>query len=483
MSDVDLFRLFASLMLLLLAAHLMGRLFARLRQPPVIGEITGGLLLGPSLFGLLAPGAQEWLFPPTGPAATGLALVYQLGVLLLMFLAGLQMRAVFSRHDGRAVLLIAVVGMVIPFGCGLLLVRVVDLSSVVGEAGDHTALTLVIACAVAITSIPVISRIMMDLGIAGTSFARVVLSVAVLEDIVLNVVIAVALGMVGGGPHDAFGAPALLGVGTGDGAIAYHALVSVAFFGLMAGAGALLRRTAARPHASAAGPGPTAAPTTAARPGADRAGADRAGADRSGAGEGRAPGVQVAVQVAVVLGAGGACVFLGITPMYGAFLVGLMMSWSRGAGEPDPMAAVRGFATGFFIPVYFAIVGLKLDLVHAFDPLLTLAFIAFACVVKAASVYLGARWAGRPRSGALNLAVAMNARGGPGIVLATLAYDARIIDATLFTTLVLTAVITSLMAGGWLESAIRRGLLPRDEDEGPPPAADRTDDKIPAGAR
>ncbi|KUH38185.1 MULTISPECIES: cation:proton antiporter [Streptomyces] len=463
MTDVDLFRLFASLMLLLLAAHLMGRLFARLRQPPVIGEITGGLLLGPSLFGLLAPGAQGWLFPPTGPAATGLALVYQLGVLLLMFLAGLQMRAVFSRHDGRAVVLIAVVGMVIPFGCGLLLVRVVDLSSVVGEAGDHTALTLVIACAVAITSIPVISRIMMDLGIAGTSFARVVLSVAVLEDIVLNVVIAVALGMVGGGPHDAFGAPALLGVGTGDGAIAYHALVSVVFFGLTAGVGTLLRRrTAARPDVPAAGPGPTAGrPEAGERPGA---------------------GVQVAVQVAVVLGAGGTCVFLGITPMYGAFLVGLMTSWSRGAGEPDPMAAVRGFATGFFIPVYFAIVGLKLDLVHAFDPLLTVAFTAFACVVKAASVYLGARWAGRPRAGALNLAVAMNARGGPGIVLATLAYDARIINATLFTTLVLTAVITSLMAGGWLESAIRRGLLPRDGDEERPPVADRTD-KIPAGAR
>ncbi|MFF8383043.1 cation:proton antiporter [Streptomyces kanasensis] len=469
MTDVDLFRLFASLMLLLLAAHLMGRLFARLRQPPVIGEITGGLLLGPSLFGLLTPGAQAWLFPPTGPAATGLALVYQLGVLLLMFLAGLQMRAVFSRHDGRAVVLIAVVGMVIPFGCGLLLVRVVDLSSVVGEAGDHTALTLVIACAVAITSIPVISRIMMDLGIAGTSFARVVLSVAVLEDIVLNVVIAVALGMVGGGPHDAFGAPALLGVGTGDGAIAYHALVSVVFFGLMAGVGTLLRRTAARADAPAAGPGPTA----------DRPGAG----ERPETGERRTAGVQVAVQVAVVLGAGGTCVFLGITPMYGAFLVGLMMSWSRGAGEPDPMAAVRGFATGFFIPVYFAIVGLKLDLVHAFDPLLTVAFIAFACVVKAASVYLGARWAGRPRAGALNLAVAMNARGGPGIVLATLAYDARIINATLFTTLVLTAVITSLMAGGWLESAIRRGLLPRDGDEERPPAADRTDDKIPAGAR
>ncbi|WP_328720683.1 cation:proton antiporter [Streptomyces sp. NBC_00247] len=450
MPDIDLFRLLVSLLVLLVAAHFMGRLFGRLRQPPVIGEILGGLLFGPSLFGLITPEAQAWLFPKTGPASAGLTLVYQLGTLLLMFLAGIQMRTVFSRQDSRAVGLIAVVGMVIPFGFGLLLVQVVDLSGAMGPAADKTALTLVIACAVAITSIPVISRIMLDLGITDTAFARVVLSVAVLEDVVLNVVIAVALGMVNSGKHDTFGAASLLGVGSGYGAAAYHALVSLAFFGVVAAVSILVRRLLAR------------------RPRA-------AGDDR--------PTSRVAVRLAMVLAAAGGCLFLGITPMYGAFVVGLMTGWGRppkAAGD-EPEKAIQGFATGFFIPVYFAVVGLKLDLVHSFAPLYTLLFIAFACVVKAASVYAGARWAGRAPTDSVNLAVAMNARGGPGIVLATLSYDAGIVNATLFTTLVLTAIVTSLMAGTWLESAIKRGLLLRADPPVPSVGA-RRPDPVEAGA-
>ncbi|MFJ6798113.1 cation:proton antiporter [Streptomyces sp. NPDC091268] len=438
MPDIDLFRLFAGLTLLTACAVLLGRLFGWFRQPPVIGEILGGLLFGPSLFGLIAPEAQAWLFPKTGPASAGLALVYQLGTLLLMFLAGIQMRTVYSRQDGRAVGIIAVVGMVVPFAFGLLLVQLVDLSGAMGEAANETALTLVIACAVAIMSIPVISRIMMDVGIAGTAFARVVLSVAVLEDIVLNVVIAVALGMVDHGKHDTFGAPTLLGVSSGYGSAVYHALVSVGFFGLVAALSSLARRIrATRPR-----------PT---------------GKDRPTGG--------VPFLLALVLTAAACCLFLGITPMYGAFVVGLAAGRSHcTTAESEPAKAIHSFATGFFIPVYFAVVGLKLDLVHAFAPLYTLLFIAFACTVKATSVYVGARWAGRTRDNALNLAIAMNARGGPGIVLATLAYDAEIINATLFTTLVLSAVVTSLMAGSWLERAVKNGLLPRTDGADAPPS-------------
>ncbi|MFI9062449.1 cation:proton antiporter [Streptomyces sp. NPDC053429] len=445
MPDTDLFRLFAGLTLLMASAVLLGRLFGRFRQPPVIGEILGGLLLGPSLFGLIAPDTQAWLFPKTGAAAAGLALVYQLGTLLLMFLAGIQMRTVYSWQDGRAVGIIATVGMVVPFAFGLLLVQLVDLSGAMGKAANETALTLVIACAVAIMSIPVISRIMMDVGIAGTAFARVVLSVAVLEDIVLNVVIAVALGMVDHGKHDTFGAPTLLGVSSGHGSAVYHALVSVGFFGLVAALGTLARRFLATRRG-------------------------RAGKDRPTGG--------VPLLLALVLTAAACCLFLGITPMYGAFVVGLAAGRShRGAAslpgttpESESTKAIQSFATGFFIPVYFAVVGLKLDLVHAFAPLYTLLFIAFACTVKATSVYVGARWAGRTPDNALNLAIAMNARGGPGIVLATLAYDAEIINATLFTTLVLTAVVTSLMAGSWLERAVRNGLLPRTDAADTPPS-------------
>ncbi|MDN3260526.1 cation:proton antiporter [Streptomyces sp. CSDS2] len=439
MSDADLFTFLAGLVTLLVSAHFTGRLFARFRQPPVIGEITAGVLFGPSLFGLLAPEAQSRLFPATGAAATGLSLIYQLGTLLLMFLAGVQMRKVFSRRGGRTVGVISVVGIAVPFAFGLALVPLVDAAELMGPAGNRNALTLILACAVAITSIPVISRIMLDLGIMGTDFARIVLSVAVLEDIALNVVTATALGMVGDEGHEAFGVPHLLGLGSGTGGVVYHVLASLAFFGLMMLAGTLVRGLRAdRVTGSDRWPGP------------------------------------VAVQVSLALAAAAGCLFLGITPMYGAFVIGLIVGWggSGTARENEAAQVVRAFSTNFFIPVYFAVVGLKLDLVHSFDPLLTLGFIAFACAVKAGSVYVGARWSGCAPAKSVNLAVAMNARGGPGIVLGTLSYDAGIINATLFTTLVLTAVITSLMAGVWLDRAIRRGLLPRPGEARSAPSPD-----------
>ncbi|MGG2459855.1 cation:proton antiporter [Streptomyces sp. RGM 3693] len=416
MSQGDLCRTLAALLLLLLAAHLVGRLFARFRQPPVIGEILGGLLLGPTLLGQLAPRVEHWLFPRQGPVATCLELVYQLGMLLLMFLAGLEMRTVISRRDGRAVGLIAVVGMAVPFAFGLLLAKVVDLSDQLGPARNTTALTLIIACGIAITSIPVISRIMMDLGLINTPFARVVLSVAALEDIVLNVVISIAVGMVSGtGPH-AFGLASELGITSTGASAAYHSLASMAFLGLVALLGLLIRRMA-----------------------------------RARGGTGAVNGL--AVRVAAVLAAAALCTYLGVAPMYGAFVVGLMSSvGGRSAATADSLKSVRGFATGFFIPIYFAVVGLRLDLVHDVDPGFTVAFIAVACVVKAVSVYLGARLARQS-------AVALNARGGPGIVLATVALDAHIVNSGMFTTLVLTAVSTSLLAGWWLERAIAQGQL------------------------
>ncbi|MEU1122627.1 cation:proton antiporter [Streptomyces sp. NPDC005899] len=472
MSQTELFRVLAGLALLLLAAHAMGRLFARFRQPPVIGEILGGLLLGPTVLGQVLPRTESWLFPSDGPVASGIALVYQLGMLLLMFTAGAEMRRVFSRQDGRSVAVIALAGMAVPFGIGLLAVRVVGTGDLLGPAGDVTALTLVLACAIAVTSIPVISRIMLDLGIIRTRFARVVLSVAVVEDVILNVILSVALGMVAGGGEGGFGLAHALGVESANASAAYHPVASVAFFGLMTLGATVVRRRA-----------------------------------RGRTGGTARPPATVAVRMTVLLAVSASCVFLGVAPMFGAFVVGLLSGMTgagagdpgegavtgtagegvgspgedavtgTGAGSPGGVAAtgpagaggqggslgqLRGFATGFFIPIYFATVGLKLDLVHSFDLWFTVGFILLACLAKATSAYAGARLSDRPKPESLDLAIALNARGGPGIVLATVSFDAGIVNASLFTTLVLTAIVTSQLAGWWLERAVSRGAFDTD---------------------
>jgi len=123
--------------------------------------------------------------------------------------------------------------------------------------------------------------------------------------------------------------------------------------------------------------------------------------------------------------------------------------------------AVTSFALAFFIPIYFAMIGLGLDLVHGFSLVFFVGFLLAACVIKSISVYLGARAAGETSGSSLNLAVAMNARGGPGIVVASTAFAAGIISQPFYAVLVLLAILTSLAAGAWLERVPRERLLVR----------------------
>jgi Kef-type K+ transport system membrane component KefB len=429
LTSAEIARLLLGLGLLMVAAHACGHLFARFRQPPVIGEILGGLLLGPTIFGTLFPELQAQVFPDEGATASVLGAIYQLGLFMLMFAAGAELRSVFHRGERKTASLITLTGTVLPFAIGLVVLQFVDLSGLKGEAGNDTAFLLVFAIAIAVTSIPVISRIMMDLGILESAFARIVLTAAVIEDVALYVVLAVALGLVSQQSGDDFGLAALLGLDPASSlSMAYHVLGSLAFIGLALWLGPKLLR--------------------------------RLVGSRYNLLQQRSP---IAFQLAFMLALVGICIYIGITPLFGALVAGMVVSVS-GDGQEQARESIRSFALAFFVPVYFAIVGLRLDLIHEFNPLFFLVFLAFACAIKAGSVYVGGRLAGQTRTGAGNLAVAMNARGGPGIVLASVAFDAAIINEEFYVSLVMLAIVTSLLAGAWLERVIKSGqpLLGRE---------------------
>jgi Kef-type K+ transport system membrane component KefB len=119
--------------------------------------------------------------------------------------------------------------------------------------------------------------------------------------------------------------------------------------------------------------------------------------------------------------------------------------------------AIGKVSFAFFIPVYFAIVGLKLDLVRGLSWRMIAAFVIGSCLVKVLAMSLAGRFAGFRGLDLINLAITTNARGGPGIVLASVAFDAGIISPRFYTTLVIAAVLTSQMAGAWLDYVLRRG--------------------------
>jgi len=416
-ADIDLARLLVALAVLLITAHGMGAMFARFRQPPAIGEIIGGLLLGPTVLGAISPKIQQWIFPSSGMSAAALGAVYQIGLLLLMFAAGAEMCRLLQRNAVRTVGLIAGCGMVLPFAAGLGLVAVLGVKDFVGPAGSHTALVLVFGLAVAVTSIPVISRIMHDVGLLPTRFARIVLSAAVIEDIVLYIVLAVAVGLVQTSHSTAFGIPAALSIHTITQNSIYHAIVAVIFLVVALGFGGRAYKALAEMRANVL-------------------------ARRS----------PVAFQLLWMLVLSAAALALGLVPLYGAFTAGIAVAVADDSlGVRPDRNALAGISFGFFIPVYFALIGIQLDLIHHFNVLFFAGFLVFACIAKAASVYLGARLSRENRFISWSLAVAMNARGGPGIVLASVAYAAGIINQAFFVSLIMLSIVTSLVAGSWLE--------------------------------
>jgi Kef-type K+ transport system membrane component KefB len=408
MSNSDLTSLLLILLLLVGLGQLLGYLFTRFRQPKVVGEILAGILLGPLLLGKIRIGSTSFSDVATHHA-TILNFIYWLGLLLLMFLSGAETRELFTREDRKTVSWLALVGTGIPFVIGLGLGPWLVTPALAGPAGTKLSLIIILAVAVAVTSVPVISKIFADLKILNTRFARLVLGVAVLEDIVLWAALAIATALAG---------KAVLNKGE----MAYHLFATAAFFGLGL---TIFPRAIKRINKMKVNVFARHAPV----------------------------GYALAVLFAYCVLAG----LLQVSLVFAAFLAGFALIHKKRRLFADALEAIGKVSFGFFIPVYFAMVGLKLDLSKGFAWRMLLLFLLGSCVVKIVSVSLGARLAGFSGLDLINLSLTTNARGGPGIVLASVAYEAGIISSAFYTTLVLTAILTSQMAGAWLDFVLRKG--------------------------
>jgi Kef-type K+ transport system membrane component KefB len=181
-----------------------------------------------------------------------------------------------------------------------------------------------------------------------------------------------------------------------------------------------------------------------------------------------------------MLGYTAAAALLDVNVVFGAFLAGFgLVGGIQGTDRQRfaaPMDAVSRVAFASFIPLYFALVGARLDLGAGFSLTLLIVFLFGSSILRATFVAAAVKLAGFPAVDAVDVAIAMNARGGPGIVLATIALEAAIIAPTFFTALVITAIVTSQFAGWWLGRALRdRGELLGEQVRGP----ERSDQAVP----
>jgi Kef-type K+ transport system membrane component KefB len=406
-SNSDLTAILFVLLLLAGLAQLLGYLFVKLRQPKVIGEILAGIVLGPVLLARLP--FISGLIETATHRGNILDFVYWLGLLLLMFLSGAETQQLFTREERREVGWLAIVGTGIPFVLGLIFGPWLIGPALAGPNGNRISLVIILAVAVAVTSVPVVSKIFADLRILHTRFARLVLGVAVLEDIVLWLALALATAMAG---------KAVLNPRE----MSYHLISTIGFFvlGLTIVPRLVKRINKARFNVLAR----------------------------------QSPvGYTIAVLLAYCALAGA----LRVSLVFAAFLAGFAVVHKKRRLFSDALEAIGKVSFAFFIPVYFAIVGLKLDLIRGLSLWMILTFVVGSCAVKIVSVSMAGRFAGFRGLDLLNLAITTNARGGPGIVLASVAFDAGIISPTFYTTLVLAAVVTSQFAGAWLDYVLRKG--------------------------
>lgn len=407
MTNSELTQVLILLLFLVGLAQLLGWLFVKMRQPKVVGEILAGVVLGNALIGRLPFGAH---FIQTARSHGNiLDFIYWLGLLLLMFLAGAETQQLFTREERREVSWLTIVGTGLPFLLGLLLAPWLIRPSLAGPSGNRISLTIILAVGAAVTSVPVVSKIFADLKILHTRFARLVLGVAVLEDIVLWLALAVATATAGKAAlHPR--------------AMSFHLLATVAFFvlGLTIVPRAIKQLNKWRFNVLV-----RHSPT----------------------------GYAIAVLLAYCSVAG----MLDVSLVFAAFLAGFAVVHKERRLFAEAVDAIGKFSFAFFIPVYFAIVGLKLDLVRGVSVWMMFTFIIGTCIIKILSVSLAGRFAGFRGLDLINLGITTNARGGPGIVLASVAFDAGIISSQFYTTLVVAAVLTSQMAGAWLDYVLRRG--------------------------
>ena len=407
LSNSDLTSILFALLLLVALAQLLGYCFARLRQPRVIGEILAGILLGPALLGRLPLGAA--LNQTMQQHSIVFDFIYWLGLLLLMFLSGAETQRLFSREERREVGWLALVGTGTPFMLALVFGRWLTHPALAGPNGNRISLTIVLAIGVSVTSVPVVAKIFADLGILHTRFARLVLGVAVLEDIGLWLALAIATAVAG--KTDLHGWE-----------LSSHLAVTFVFFtsGLT-----ILPRTIKRINKWPVNVLARHSPV--------------------------AYAIAVLLAYCVIAGA------LGVSLVFAAFLAGFAIVHKKRRLFSEALDAIGKVSFAFFIPVYFAVVGLKLDLVHGFSFWITAAFITGSCIAKVLSVSVAGRLSGFRGLDLANLAITTNARGGPGIVLASVAFDAGIISPAFYTALVIAAILTSQVAGAWLEYVLHKG--------------------------
>ncbi len=397
-------------------------------QPQVVGEMIAGVILGPSLFGLLAPELQATLFPKETKSV--LFVGAQLGVGLYMFLVGLGFRSDHFKANARSAVAVSLSGMAAPFLVAIALTPWLMSMSLFGKGVQPLQATLFMGAAISITAFPVLARIIQERGLTKTPLGTLSLSAGAIDDAGAWTVLAIVLASFGGGA--AVAVKAIVGGG------------AFALFMLTLGPKLLapLGRIAER--------------------------------------EGKLSPALLGVIVALFMLSAWAMDAVGLHSVFGGFILGVTLP--RGLLTRELKKQLEPLALALLVPMFFTFSGLntQLTMVNSLSlAAVALVILAGSILAKGAACWAAARLTGQDNATAMGIGVLMNARGLMELIIINIGLQKGIIGPALFSMLVVMAIATTLMASPLFERVYGKaarargelGALNEDDDDGAPALA------------
>ena len=413
----ELLLLLLQLALLLFVARGLGELMRRIDLPPVVGELLAGVLLGPSLFGLVLPDLQAYLFPKSQTQSDLLAVVSWLGVLFLLVVTGIETDFNLIVRKGRTALLISLGGIIVPFATGLGLGWLLP-GDFLANPSQRLVFSLFIATAMSISAVPVIAKVLMDLKLIRRDIGQVTLAAGMMDDTIGWILLAVVSGLATSGQFNV-------------GAVVSSVSGAVIFLGVALTVGRTVVDKILRWVDDTIG------------------------------------GATAGLSTVLILAFSAAALThsLGIEAALGAFVVGILAGQSRRFSQ-EAGHTLEMVTAGFLAPIFFASAGLKVNIIQLLAPetlIIGLLVLAIACFGKFVGAYAGARAGGLSHWEGLAMGSGMNARGAMEIIVATIGLSLGVLSQQMYSIIVMVAIVTSLMAPPLLRWTLSKVVMSEEE--------------------
>ncbi|TBR28421.1 MAG: cation:proton antiporter, partial [Reyranella sp.] len=389
----------------------------RIGQPAIFGQLLAGVLLGPSVFGLLLPDLRAIVFPDTPALKSMIDAVSQIGILLLLLLTGMETNLTLVNQRRRAVISTSLLGIAIPFACGVGLAYALPIELIPSPTA-RLVTALFLGTALSISSVKIVAMVLMEVGAIRRDLGQLILATAILDDTLAWVIIAVISGIA------AHGTVSLADIGT--------SLALTAIF--LAASLTVGRRLVARIILWCNDNMTIEMPV-------------------------------ISAILVILLSMALMTELIGVHTALGAFIAGMLIGQSPILTEHIE-GELRGFIIAFFSPVFFAVAGLGMDLRTLFDPtlaLFTLAIILVASIGKFLGALAGGKLGGLTGLESLALATGLNARGSTEVIIASIGLSMGALSNQLYTMIVAMAVVTTMIMPPTLRYMMARVPLREEE--------------------